>query len=185
MPNDLNQSEKDKPEQKKLSGDKSSVIEALLFVSPSPVSVHQLSAILDVGLRDVENALNNLKETLQGRGIRLQRHKNLVSLISAPEYAPAIEKYMAIESTNRLSRAALEALAIIAYKQPVTRPQVDAIRGVNSDGVIKNLLGKGIIEEVGRADSPGRPILYATAADFLQYFGLSSLNDLPPLDTQE
>jgi segregation and condensation protein B len=80
-----------------------------------------------------------------------------------------------------LSRAALEALAIVAYEEPATRPQIDAIRGVNSDGVLKSLLGKGLIQEVGRADSPGRPILYSVTSEFLQFFGLSSLADLPPL----
>jgi segregation and condensation protein B len=80
-----------------------------------------------------------------------------------------------------LSRAALEALAIIAYEEPATRPQIDAIRGVNSDGVLKSLLSKGLIQEVGRADSPGRPILYSVTSEFLQFFGLSSLSDLPPL----
>jgi segregation and condensation protein B len=84
-----------------------------------------------------------------------------------------------------LSAAALEALAIIAYQEPATRPQVDAIRGVNSDGVLKSLLGKGLIQEVGRAEAPGRPILYSTTAEFLQHFGMNSRDELPPLEEPE
>ena len=92
--------------------------------------------------------------------------------------------FLGLERSSRLSRAALETLAIIAYKEPVTRPQIDSIRGVNSDGVIKNLLNKGLIQEVGRADAPGRPILYSVTSDFLQHFGLNSLEDLPPLENE-
>ena len=90
-----------------------------------------------------------------------------------------------LEATTKLSRAALEALAIVAYKQPVTRPAIDAIRGVNSDGVIRSLLNKGLLEEAGRAETPGRPILYQTTLDFLCHFGLSSLDELPPLEPSE
>jgi len=94
---------------------------------------------------------------------------------------PAVERFAGLEASNRLSRAALEALAIIAYQQPVTRPEVDAIRGVNSDGVMKSLLSKGLIEEAGRAERPGRPILYNITSDFLSHFGLASLAELPPI----
>jgi segregation and condensation protein B len=96
-----------------------------------------------------------------------------------------IEKFLGLQATSRLSRAALETLAIIVYKQPVTRPQLDDIRGVNSDGVIKSLLSKGLIEETGRGEGPGRPIIYGTTSDFLQYFGLNSLDELPELDLGE
>jgi segregation and condensation protein B len=92
-----------------------------------------------------------------------------------------VERFLGLETTSHLSRAALEALAIVAYQQPVTRPQVDAVRGVNSDGVMKSLLTKGLVQEIGRAEGPGRPILYSTTAEFLQHFGISSLNELPPL----
>ena len=106
-------------------------------------------------------------------------------MTSAPEAAEAIETFLGLEATSRLSSAALEALAIIAYQQPVTRPQVDSIRGVNSDGVMKNLLHKGLIQEVGRAEGPGRPILYSTTPEFLGHFGLTSLEKLPPLNLDE
>jgi len=93
-----------------------------------------------------------------------------------------IETYLGLEATSTLSQAALETLAIIAYKQPVTRPEVDVIRGVNSDAVMRTLLSKGLVEELGRADSPGRPIYYGTSPEFLQYFGLESLDMLPFID---
>jgi len=157
-------------------------LEALLFVAPLPISVQQLSDVFEIKPREVEKRLNELKDLLADRGIRVQRHKNFISLVSAPEYAPLIESFLSMEVTNRLSQAALEALSIVAYKQPVTRPQIDAVRGVNSDGVIKNLLSKGLIEEVGRANSPGRPILYATTNEFMQYFGIQSLEELPPIE---
>ena len=103
---------------------------------------------------------------------------------TAPETARWIESFLGLEIVGRLSRAALEALAIVAYKQPVTRPQIDAIRGVNSDSVMKKLLNSGLIFEVGRASSPGRPIMYSTSTEFLQHFGLSSIDELPELDLE-
>ena len=160
-------------------------IEALLFVAPGSVSVSQLATALAVPNRDVEKGLNELEEAYQFRGVRLQRHGGQIQMTSAPEAAEVIETFLGLEATSRLSSAALEALAIISYQQPVTRPQVDAIRGVNSDGVIKNLLHKGLIQEVGRSEGPGRPILYSTTPDFLGHFGLSSIEELPPLNLDE
>ena len=164
-------------------------LEALLFVAPGAVSAPQLAAVLDISIGEVQQALVELEEDYKRnpliRGVRLQRHMGRVQLTSAPEAAPWIERFLGLEATSRLSRAGLEALAIIAYRQPVTRPQVDAIRGVNSDGVMKSLLSKGLIQEVGRAEAPGRPILYSTTPEFLQYFGLNSLEELPPLVMDE
>ncbi|HBX69034.1 MAG TPA: SMC-Scp complex subunit ScpB [Chloroflexi bacterium] len=160
-------------------------IEALLFVAPGAVNIGQLATTLGVTNRVVESALEELEQNYQNRGIRLQRFGGRVQLTSAPEAAEAIETFLGLEATSRLSSAALEALAIIAYQQPVTRPQVDAIRGVNSDGVMKNLLHKGLIQEVGRAEGPGRPILYSTTPEFLGHFGLASLEELPPLNLEE
>jgi segregation and condensation protein B len=160
-------------------------IEALLFVAPGDVGVSQLAAALGVTNRTIEKALSELEQIYQARGVRLQRHGGRVQMTSAPEAAEAIETFLGLEATSRLSSAALETLAIIAYQQPVTRPQVDAIRGVNSDSVIKNLLHKGLIQEVGRAEGPGRPILYSTTPEFLGHFGLASLEELPPLNMEE
>ncbi len=160
-------------------------LEALLFAAPGAVTAQQLAAALDIPTREARKALDAYAASLEGRGIRLQRHQGRVQLTTAPEAAPWVERLLGLEATTRLSRAALETLAIIAYRQPVTRPQINAIRGVNSDGVMKSLLSKGLIEERGRAEGPGRPILYGTTADFLLHFGLNSLDDLPSLNLEE
>ena len=157
------------------------LLEALLFVAGEPAPVSRLVAALNVSIDRVEQGLVQIGETLKSRGIRLQRQREVVQLVSAPEAADVIESFLGLDLSTRLSRAALEALAIIAYRQPVTRPQVDAVRGVNSDGVMKTLLNRGLIEEVGRLEQAGRPILYGTTFSFLQYFGLSTVEELPPL----
>ena len=156
-------------------------LEALLFVAPEPVTTAQLAAALDVAPSVVERGLNELDASLATRGLRLQRHTGRVQLTTAPQLAELIERFLGLEATTHLSRAALETLAIIAYQQPVTRPQIDSIRGVNSDSMLKSLLHKGLILESGRADGPGRPILYSTAPEFLQHFGLNSILEMPPL----
>ena len=161
------------------------LVEAILFVSPEPLSVDQIANILEIAPRLVKKALEEIDSLYQGRGIRLQRHRNKIQITTAPEAAPLLEKMLELETTSTLSQAALETLSIIAYQQPITRPQIDAIRGVNSDGVLRTLLTKGLIDDVGRADGPGRPILYSTTPDFLKYFGLSSYDELPPLDFEE
>jgi segregation and condensation protein B len=158
-------------------------LEGLLFVAASPVTVAQLAEVLDRKSQDIEESLQKLDRTLsQGRGIRLQWHAGKVQLTTSPYIAQVIEKFLGLETTSHLTRPALETLAIIAYRQPVTRPGIDAIRGVNSDGVLKNLLNKGLVQEVGRMDGPGRPILYGTTIEFLQHFGLNSLSALPPYE---
>src|SRR5512135_2391362 len=157
-----------------------SALEALLFVAAAPVAVAQLAEALDQKLPEVEAGLKELDEMYrQGRGLSLQWHAGRVQLTTAPALAGTVEKFLGLEATTRLSRAALETLAIIAYRQPVTRPGVDAIRGVNSDGVMKSLLSKGLVQEIGRSEGPGRPILYGTTAEFLQHFGLASLVEMP------
>ncbi len=157
-------------------------LEAILFVSPVAVTLAQLASALEISELEVEAALQLLAEDYQERGLRIQRHASRIQLTTAPDTSEAVERFLGLEITTHLSQAALEALSIVAYQQPVTRPQVDSIRGVNSDGVIKSLLHKGLIQDIGRADGPGRPILYASTPEFLQHFGLSSLEELPPLD---
>ena len=156
-------------------------LEALLFVAAEPVSPAQLATALDVSPSVIERGLNELGAALAARGLRLQRHAGRVQLTTAPQLAELIERFLGLEATTHLSRAALETLAIIAYQQPVTRPQIDSIRGVNSDSMMKSLLNKGLILESGRADGPGRPILYSTTPEFLQHFGLNSILEMPPL----
>jgi segregation and condensation protein B len=162
----------------------SAKIESLLFVSSGLVSINQLAKALELSDREIEAELNHLEKFYKEnfRGLRLMRLKNKVQLVTAPELSETIEVFLGLETTTTLSQAALEALAIIAYKQPVTRPEVDVIRGVNSDGVLRTLLSKGLIEELGRAETPGRPIYYGTSAQFLQYFGLETLDGLPFID---
>jgi segregation and condensation protein B len=159
-------------------------VEAVLFVAPGPVEVSQLAASLSVSPQEVESSLELLAKRYDARGLSLQRHRGRVQLTSSPRFAPDIERFLELETTARLTKAALEVLAVVAYQQPTTRPQIDDVRGVNSDTVLHTLLRYGLIEEVGRSDAPGRPILYATTPDFLHYFGLRSMKDLPPLDPE-
>lgn len=160
-------------------------LEAILFVAAEPVATAQLAAALDVAPSVIERGLNELDASLSTRGLRLQRHTGRVQLTTAPQLAELIERFLGLEATSHLSRAALETLAIIAYQQPVTRPQIDSIRGVNSDSMMKSLLNKGLILESGRADGPGRPILYSTTPEFLQHFGLNSILEMPLLAKPE
>jgi len=159
-------------------------IEALLFVSPELISIAQIANALNSSVREVEKSLENLDRLFVNRGIRLQRASRNVQLITAPEISEDVQRFLDLEETSRLSRAALEVLAIIAYQEPVTRPQIDAVRGVNSDSVIRTLLRHGLIDEVGRTDGPGRPFIYATTSDFLNHFGLASTAELPPLNLE-
>ena len=158
-------------------------IEALLFVAPGLTSLDQLMQVTGLKKKEVEQVLQDLKTHYsEMHGIRLQEVKGQFQLMTAPEFAVDIETFLGLEVTSRLTQAALEALAIVAYKQPTTRPEMDSIRGVNSDGVLKSLLSKGLIEELGRSDAPGRPILYGTTPDFMQHFGLESMDQLPEID---
>lgn len=159
-------------------------MEAVLFVAPGPVEISQLATTLEVSPQEVEASLELLAEGYAARGLSLQHHRSRVQLTSSPKFATDIERFLELETTARLTKAALEVLAVIAYQQPTTRPQIDDVRGVNSDTVLHTLLRYGLIEEVGRSDAPGRPILYATTPDFLHYFGLRSMEDLPPLDPE-
>lgn len=166
--------------------EKLKLLEALLFSSPGLASVEQLSQALDVTKKECGRLLELLKARLEeGHGIRLQTVQGQFQLITAAEYAQTIEAFLGLEVTTRLSQAALEALAIVAYKQPTTRPEIDAIRGVNSDGVVRTLLSRGLVQEMGRSDAIGRPILYGVTPEFLQHFGLESLEQLPELNLDE
>lgn len=158
-------------------------VEAMLFSAPSAMTVAQLAEAAEAKTSEVDLALKSLESRYQQNGgLRLKWHKGRVELTTAPEFGAQVEKLLGLEANSRLSRAGVEAMAIVAYKQPITRPGIDAIRGVNSDGVIKSLLMKGLIEESGRAEGPGRPILYSTTSAFLQQFGLQSTSELPPFD---
>lgn len=161
-------------------------LEALLFVAAAPVAVSQLAEALNRKSQEVEAGLRSLEKMYAaGRGLSIQWHAGKVQLTTAPTLSSVVEKFLGLEATARLSRAALETLTIIAYRQPITRPNIDMVRGVNSDGALKSLLSKGLIQEVGRSEGPGRPILYGTTAEFLQHFGLASLEELPSFERAE
>ena len=158
-------------------------MESLLFVADRPTTADQIAKAMEIDAGAVEEALSELEQQLAARGVRLQRKGLQVQMVSMPEAAPDIQRFLGLELTGRLTQPALETLAIVAYRQPATRATLESIRGVNCDAVLKTLLSRGLIEEVGRLEQAGRPILYGTTFEFLQYFGLRSLNDLPPLET--
>lgn len=156
--------------------------EALLFIAERPLSTTELAQLGGVPLLQAEATVAGLAEELADdrRGLRLQRHDDGWQLVTAPEVGERLAAYASREEA-RLTPAALEALAIIAYRQPCTRGEVERVRGVDSDYVIRSLLHRRLIAEVGRRDAPGRPILFGTTFAFLERFGLTSLDDLPAL----
>ena len=153
-------------------------LESILFVADQPVDLLQVRKVLDIPIEAIEDLLAILTEDYKDRGISIARLKDRVRMVTAPESAPYVQAFLGLEQTVRLSSAALETLAIVAFKQPVTRSQIEAIRGVNSDGVIATLEGRGLIEEAGQQEGPGRPLLYGTTMAFLQHFGLESIDEL-------
>ena len=157
-------------------------IEAILFVANGAVSLENLRKTLEVDNDSLQTALTTLAELRSQAGVRLQCKGGDVQMVTAPETAPYVERYLGIQLSGRLSAAALETLAIIAYREPITRVQIEAVRGVNSDGVLGTLLNRGLITETGRLETVGHPILYATTFQFLQQFGLKSVQDLPPIE---
>ncbi|MFN8584265.1 MAG: SMC-Scp complex subunit ScpB [Dehalococcoidia bacterium] len=158
-----------------------SIIEALLFVADGPVAPASLAKVIGVPPRAIEGPLEALAEALRTRGLRLQRGPDGIQLVTAPFASSYVEQFLGLESAKRLSTAALETLAIIAYRQPVTRGQIEAIRGVNSDAAIDTLRTRGLVDIIGRADTPGRPAIFGTTQRFLEHFGLERPDDLPPL----
>ncbi|MBH0187502.1 MAG: SMC-Scp complex subunit ScpB [Nitrospira sp.] len=160
------------------------ILESLLFVSPEPLSAVRLVAVLgDVTKAEVERTLRSLGEDLEqeGRGIRLVEVAGGYRLVTKQEYASWIKRLDKAKSTTKLSRSALESLAIIAYKQPLVRSEIEEIRGVETSGVVRTLLERKLVRIVGRKEVPGRPIMYGTTKFFLEHFGLNDLSQLPPL----
>lgn len=164
--------------------DLATYFEALLFIAERPLSTAELAELAGVPRLHAEAALSSLAERLEddARGIRVQHHDEAWQLVTAPEVGTRLATYAAREEA-RLSPAALEALAVIAYRQPCTRGDVERVRGVDSDYVIRSLLHRRLVVEVGRRDTPGRPILFGTTFTFLERFGLTSVDDLPPLSS--
>ena len=156
-------------------------IESVLFVSGRPLEYDELSKLLDIDASALDEGLQALAHQLesQERGIRLQHLGTQVQLVTAPENARYIAALLGLPMTARLTTAAMETLAVIGYRQPITRAQIEAVRGVNSDRALVSLIQHGLVVEIGRAHTVGRPALFSTTPEFLQQFGLTSLNELP------
>lgn len=155
---------------------------ALLFAAAGPLSPTDAARLLDISPERLDDVCE-LLDRAPPCGLVLQRHADRLQLTTAPGSSAVVERYLGAPPPVRLSRAALEALAVIAYRQPVTRGEIDAIRGVNSDSAVATLLGRNLVAEVGRRDTVGRPALLAVTTECLQYLGLRSLEELPPLPT--
>ena len=156
-------------------------LEALLFVAERPLSRREIATLAGVDRETVDARLGDLEVALRGRGVRLVASGDRVELATAPEAGGLLARYVGADAV-RLSPASLETLAIVAYRQPVTKAVVERIRGVDSDYTLRSLLHRRLIVELGRASAPGRPILYGTGFDFLERFGITSLDELPVLD---
>ena len=160
------------------------ILEAVLFVADAPIEVAALARTVNAPRGEVERKLDELTEQLRDRGVRVQRTGELVQLASAPNTAPWVERFLGLEHPP-LTNASLETLAIIAYRQPMTRAGIESVRGVDCDAPIRTLMARGLIEEIGRAETVGRPTLFGTTVKFLEYFGLEKPDDLPPLPLLE
>jgi segregation and condensation protein B len=156
-------------------------LEALLFVAERPLGRREIASVAGVDRATVDARLGDLEVSLAGRGIRLVASGDRVELVTSPEAGQLVARYVGADAT-RLSPASLETLAIVAYRQPLTKSVIERIRGVDSEYSLRTLLHRRLVVELGRADAPGRPFLYGTGFDFLERFGLTSLEQLPPLD---
>jgi segregation and condensation protein B len=158
------------------------VIEALLFVSEDPVPAASIARTLDAPRGDVDRALNAIAQSLSERGVRLQIGPDGAQIVTSPEASRWVQYFLGLEAQRRLSDAALETLAIIAYQQPVTRATIESIRGVNSDGSVATLRARGLVTDAGRVPGPGRAVLFVTTQRFLEHFGLERPQDMPELE---
>jgi segregation and condensation protein B len=159
----------------------SRALECVLFVATEPVPMKTLIEVFRVEEPQLQQAIEALEHRLQASGLQLVRVVGGYQLCTRPEYAEVVARYLQPQP-SKLSRAALETVAIVAYRQPITLPEIEAIRGVQSEGVVRTLLQRGLIQEVGRKPTAGRPVLYGTTPQFLHYFGLNSLDELPQLE---
>ena len=171
-----------------MKDNKIAVLEGLLFVvGDEGLTLDQICNILEISMEDAKELLMELKKSYEdtSRGIRISYLGNAFKLTTKKEHKAYYERLIVNPETNTLSQSALETLAIIAYHQPITRVEVDEMRGVNNSWVIRKLVAKGLVKEVGKSTMPGRPNLYGTTSDFLDYFGLATINDLPKLPSDE
>lgn len=161
-----------------------SIIENILFIADSPINMEKIGEVFngEMNKAEIKGILDELKADYNGRGVQLVEIAEGYQLCTRPEYAEWIKKFYKIDKGSKLSHASLETLSIIAYKQPITRIEMEEIRGVDSGGVVKTLSEKNLIKNMGRKKVPGRPMMYGTTRKFLEYFGLKSLTDLPTLE---
>jgi segregation and condensation protein B len=164
-----------------------SALEVLLFVSDGPVETSHLTKVLDQNAETIYGALQTLNQNYieQNSGLRIQNYNGRFQLVTHAVLASLIETYLSLDLTTKLSAPALETLAIIAYRQPVTRAQIESVRGVDSSGMLRTLIQRGLIAEAGRLEGVGRPILYTVTEEFMHHFGLTGLDELPLLETTE
>ena len=160
-----------------------SIIEALLFISADPLTSDTLTKILELDKKEIERLMGELinEYQLKNAGIFIAEIAGGVQMVTNPVCAPWIKKLLAADISTRITQQSLETLAIISYKQPITKAEIEAIRGVNSDGVVKTLLERRLVKILGRKEAPGRPLMYGTTKEFLQQFGLRDLSELPTL----
>jgi segregation and condensation protein B len=154
-------------------------LEALLFVAARPLTLSELASLTETPGEDVAAALELLQSELGERGITLVRSESSAELASAPDLAPLVERFLQDETRTPLSKPALETLAIILHRQPIAKHEIEAIRGIASDQIVRNLLGRGLIEEAGRSQEPGRPVQYATNTALLRFLGVTDVSELP------
>lgn len=161
-----------------------SAIEALLFVAGEPVTISSLVKVIELPEFEIRKLIEELITDYREKqsGILIVEIADGYQMVTNPDFSMWIKKFKNINQSNKLSPPALETLAIIAYKQPITKLEIEQLRGVNSDGAVKSLLDKRLIKIVGKKETPGRPFLYGTTKEFLQYFGLKNLSDLPPIN---
>jgi segregation and condensation protein B len=157
------------------------VLEALLFVSEEPQALGALARAAGVSEGAARRALDQLTADYEARGLRVMEDGQRFQLVTAPDYSPYIESLVGAAPAQRLTRAALETLTIVAYRQPCTRADIEAIRGVNSDKLVATLEQRGLIDNAGQSEAPGKPKLYRTTMKFLEHFGIRSPHELPPL----
>jgi segregation and condensation protein B len=162
--------------------DLSARLEAVLFVANEPLTAARLGELTGHKPADIITALGELEQALAQRGLRLTRHQGAFRLVTAPEHSDLIRRFLVEDARTELTKPALETLAIVAYRGPLTKTAIEEIRGVSSDAMLRNLQQRGLISEQGLANEPGRPTLYAVSQSFLQEFGFSSVEELPPLD---
>lgn len=161
-----------------------SILEAILFLSDEPLEPDRLKGIIEnVSPEKIKEFFEDLRREYEERkgGLQIVEIAGGYQILTRTEFAPWIKKFNLVKLSSKLSRAAIETLAIIAYKQPIIRPEIEAIRGVNVEGILKNLLDRRLIKILGRKDVPGKPLLYGTTKEFLHYFGLKDLSELPTL----